>query len=375
MTLKGIDKLPIKVSDKVALKIYKKLSSINIKVGNMNSQLKHSIINDNFINIMSMRESLESTKIEGTQVTFDEVLDEKNDKKKSNEVKEVLNYMDALHYGYTEIKNNNMPISSKLIKELHEILLKDTRGRDKNPGNFRKIQNFIGTDKKIENATYIPIDANDIGEYMTNLEYFMNGIEHSSLIAQDNSGDTYFTYDSDPLIRTAITHAQFESIHPFLDGNGRLGRILIILMLVNAGVIDKPVFFVSEELEKEKARYYDLLNGVRAKESDWEGWIMFFLNASERMIDSILYKIDASEQLYKKGSKLLNKDSEGMLWILTFQDPKITVKRASEATGFSQPTVRKGLKKLAELDLVYEEKSKQRNKSYNNYELLRIINS
>lgn len=372
MTLKGINKLPVMVNDKVAIKIYKKVAKIGNKIGKMNSELTHSVINDNFINVMSMRESVESTRIEGTQVTFDEVLNEKMQKSKSNEVIEVLNYMEALNYGYNKIKNENMPITSKLIKELHSILLNGTRGKEKDPGNFRKIQNFIGPDSNIENATYIPIDANEIDDYMTNLEYFMNGFQHSSLIR--NSNDTYFNFDSDPLIRTAITHAQFESIHPFLDGNGRLGRILIILMLVNAEVIDRPVFFVSEELEKEKARYYDLLNGVRAKDSDWEGWITFFLDATERMLDSILLKINKSEELYKKGVRLLKTDSEKMIWILTFQEPKITVKRASDITKFSQPTVRKALKKLAENDLIYEEKSKKRNRSYNNYDLLRIIN-
>ncbi|WP_340139035.1 Fic family protein [Mammaliicoccus sciuri] len=373
LTLKGVPKLPVNITSDIALKIYKKLAEVNIKVGKLNSELQHSIINDNFINIMSMRESLESTKIEGTQVTFDEVLEEKMDKKQSNEVTEVLNYMNALSYGYNEIKVNNTPISEKLIKELHNILLSGTRGKEKNPGNFRKIQNFIGPDNKIENATYVPIDANMIGEYMTNLEYFINGIEHSSL--KEKEGGHYFNYYTDPLIRTAITHAQFESIHPFLDGNGRLGRILIILTLVSANVIDKPVFFVSEELEKEKSRYYDLLNGIRTKTPDWEGWIMFFLNASERMIDSILMKISMSEELYFKGIRMLKTDSEKKIWFITFQEPKITVAKASKITGFTQPTVRKALKKLAENDLVYEEKSKQRNKNYNNYELLRIINN
>lgn len=116
LTLRGVEKLPIAVKDRVALKIYIKVSEINGKLGKMNSELSHAIINDNFINIMSMRESLESTKIEGTQVTFDELLDEKMERKQRNEVKEVLNYLDALNYGYDQIKNKNMPISTNLIK-------------------------------------------------------------------------------------------------------------------------------------------------------------------------------------------------------------------------------------------------------------------
>ncbi|NJH82106.1 hypothetical protein BUZ57_08405 [Staphylococcus hyicus] len=117
-----------------------------------------------------------------------------------------------------------------------------------------------------------------------------------------------------------------------------------------------------------------MLNGVRTKDGDWEAWIIFFLSASERMIDSILKKIEKSEALYNKGAKLLKTESENRLWFLTFQEPKITVKKASEITSYSQPTVRRALKKLASYDLIYEEKSKKRNKSYNNYELLRIIN-
>nr|WP_255460141.1 MULTISPECIES: Fic family protein [unclassified Gemella] len=179
--------------------------------------------------------------------------------------------------------------------------MNNARGTTSNKEEFRKIQNFIGSDKKIENAVYIPIDSNEIPVYMTNLEYFINEEKHRDFEVDVKEDSTIFDHSVDSLLRIAIMHAQFESIHPFLDGNGRLGRILIALMAVKENIIEFPLFFVSEELEKERIRYYNSLNATRADNPDWISWIYFFLNASERMSNKIIEEIESSEQLAKYG--------------------------------------------------------------------------
>jgi Fic family protein len=270
MAIEGIELLPPKVSTKEALDLYKKVADIKSAIGRLNAELNHSIIDKNIIQIFSLQESVQSTRIEGTQVTFADMIEQATNEKKSKEVIEVLNYRKALRRGIELLKAGN-PISSKMIRELHSILMSgETRGTTSASGEFRKVQNFIGPDKKIENATYIPISAEKISDYMTNLEYYINGEVHSSFPTFDEY-EEYEVFDQnvDTLIKTAIIHAQFESIHPFLDGNGRLGRILIILCFMMDDLINEPVFFISEELEKERLRYYNRLNGVRGDNPDW----------------------------------------------------------------------------------------------------------
>ena len=172
--LEGIKKLPIEIQNKDAIEIFKKLSSVNKKIGKLDTILRKSIVNKSILSLLTLNESVQSTRIEGTQVTFYEIMENKSKKNKSWQQTEVLNYHKAIEHGVKLIKSGDV-ISTRMIKELHAILMEDARGTVSNKGEFRKIQNFIGPDKKIENAVYIPINANLINEYMTNLEYFING--------------------------------------------------------------------------------------------------------------------------------------------------------------------------------------------------------
>lgn len=376
MAIEGIELLPPKVSTKEALDLYKKVADIKSAIGRLNAELNHSIIDKNIIQIFSLQESVQSTRIEGTQVTFADMIEQATNEKKSKEVIEVLNYRKALRRGIELLKAGN-PISSKMIRELHSILMSgETRGTTSASGEFRKVQNFIGPDKKIENATYIPISAEKISDYMTSLEYYINGEVHSSFSTFDEY-EEYEVFDQnvDTLIKTAIIHAQFESIHPFLDGNGRLGRILIILCFMMDDLINEPVFFISEELEKERLRYYNRLNGVRGDNPDWYSWIDFFLSASQRMANSLLKKLENIEDLAKTGLSIINEKNATInnIWLYTFSNPYCTAKDVADDLQITSQTARRHLNVLAEKKLLEMDQSKKRNRLYVNYDLMSIL--
>ncbi|MFQ9626777.1 MAG: Fic family protein [Enterococcus avium] len=374
--IKGLELLPPKVTVVQALQLYKKVAIIKSSIGKLNSELGHSMVNSQLIQMLTLKESVQSTRIEGTQVTFADMIEDATKKNKSNEVVEVDNYMEALSEGIDLIQSG-VPISSRLIKQLHKVLMgKNTRGTTSSSGEYRSIQNFLGPTNSIEDAVYIPIGANEIGDYMTNLEYFINTEKHQSFEKQiDPDFEVLLDETSDPLIKTAIMHAQFESIHPFLDGNGRMGRILIVLSTMQDGLIDKPVFFVSEELEKERLRYYNLLNGVRGKNPDWFSWIEFFLNACQRMATSLLNRLESINELATSGAKKINSDRNviNQIWVMTFLKPYLTVSEVAKHLDIAVSTARRDLNTLVELKLIDVDNSKRKNKVYVNYDLLRLL--
>lgn len=374
MAIQGIEMLPPEVKIEDALVLYKEIAEIKTLIGKLNSELNHSIINSQLIQILSLQESVQSTRIEGTQVTFADMIEDATKKQKSNEVTEVINYMDALKEGIS-LTNQGYPISTRLIRQLHEILMgENTRGTTVSAGEFRKIQNFIGPTDRIEDAVYIPIPAGDIGEYMSNLENYVNGQEHHTFNTSSHENHILLGIDSDPLIKTAIMHAQFESIHPFLDGNGRMGRILIVLNTMRDNLIEYPVFFVSEELEKERLRYYNLLNGVRGNNPDWYAWIKFFLDACKRMAINILNKLESIDDLARKGQGMIKSTgSISSIWFYSFTKPSISVREVADILNISPTTARNGLNRLVDLKLLDTDKAKTKNKVYVNYDLLRLL--
>ena len=370
--LEGIKKLPIEIQNKDAIEIFKKLSSVNKKIGKLDTILRKSIVNKSILSLLTLNESVQSTRIEGTQVTFYEIMENKSKKNKSWQQTEVLNYHKAIEHGVKLIKSGDV-ISTRMIKELHAILMEDARGTVSNKGEFRKIQNFIGPDKKIENAVYIPINANLINEYMTNLEYFINGEYHRDFDKKVGEDKELFDHQIDSLLRIAIMHAQFESIHPFLDGNGRLGRILIVLMAIKEKIMEAPLFFVSEELEVDRIRYYNTLNETRGETPSWVSWIIFFLNASERMANKIIEKIETAETLASTGLNKCKTSVQSDVWLATFREPIATATDIAEITGYHKQTVKKALDYLVVNNLLDKDKSSRRNIKYYNYDLIRTI--
>ena len=370
--LEGIKKLPIEIQNKDAIEIFKKLSSVNKKIGKLDTILRKSIVNKSILSLLTLNESVQSTRIEGTQVTFYEIMENKSKKNKSWQQTEVLNYHKAIEHGVKLIKSGDV-ISTRMIKELHAILMEDARGTVSNKGEFRKIQNFIGPDKKIENAVYIPINANLINEYMTNLEYFINGEYHRDFDKKVGEDKELFDHQIDSLLRIAIMHAQFESIYPFLDGNGRLGRILIVLMAIKEKIMEAPLFFVSEELEVERIRYYNTLNETRGETPSWVSWIIFFLNASERMANKIIEKIETAETLASTGLNKCKTSVQSDVWLATFRELIATATNIAEITGYHKQTVKKALDYLVVNNLLDKDKSSRRNIKYYNYDLIRTI--
>ncbi len=215
---------------------------------------------------MQTKEAVLSSKIEGTQATLNEVLeyeakDEKNDdSERKKDIHEIINYREALELGVKSLKTT--PLAENLIKKLHTILLRSGRGQNKAPGQFRKAQVFIGRPGAgIEDASFVPPPANEIIPLFSNLEKYLN------------SGD-----EKDPLVQIAIAHYQFEAIHPFLDGNGRVGRLIISLFLYERQLLSHPFLYLSEFFEEHRENYYELLRMVSEK-GQWEEWITFFLTA------------------------------------------------------------------------------------------------
>ena len=371
---KGLKFLPPSMSIKEAVILLQKLAKVNMIIGSMKSEFGHSLVGDSLVSLFSLSESVQSTRIEGTQVTFYDMFEKTSNRQKEWEKQEVLNYQEALKHGLLLIENG-MPFSTRLIKELHRILMTNARGTNSAGGEYRRIQNFIGPDSKIEHAVYIPVEAQTISEYMENLEFFVNGVHHSSFTQIDDNDLFTIDENADPLLKIAIMHAQFESIHPFLDGNGRLGRILIALMAVKYGLVNVPVFLVSEELEKERSRYYDLLNGIRGEEPDWFAWLSFFIDFCGRMSEQLVKKMQTSSQLAEHGLKKIKLDSERKTWLLSFKCPRLTVKDVVQACKMNISTARKALNALVEYDLLFTSKNIKRNKAYINYNLIRLLSN
>src|SRR4030043_1754286 len=217
---------------------------------------------DLFIAMYVKKEALLSSQIEGTQASLEGVLEFEADlipKENVNEIQEVINYIKALNYGMDRLKE--LPMSLRLIKEIHRILLEETRGAQRNPGEFRRSQNWIGPPgATINESIFIPPPSDMVTPAMGELEKFFHKKTNIP-----------------PLVKIALIHAQVETIHPFLDGNGRVGRLLITFYLFCEGILFKPLLYLSFYLKKNRADYYDLLMKVRLK-GTWEDWIKFFLN-------------------------------------------------------------------------------------------------
>ncbi|AGB40968.1 hypothetical protein Halha_1007 [Halobacteroides halobius DSM 5150] len=360
--MKPFEPLELPIEDHInPLEFYDELISANMNVGKYEVMLKKSKINEDFlITPLSLQEAFQSTKIEGTQVTFDEVLEFDIDKKENNdEAQEVLNYYDALQYGKKAL--SRLPISTRLFKELHGILLSGgVRGESRAPGEYRSVQNFIGPEGcTMETATFVPPAPQSVDDCMANLEKYIN---------EPND-------DLHPLVRIAIIHAQFETIHPFLDGNGRIGRILIPLYLYDVDLIDFPNLFISETLEKDKHKYYRLLNGTR-REEGWNEWIKFFLESVNKQALKNIDTIEDIDKLYEKDLEktmdLINSTNVVDLVKTMFQRPIFNVKMISSLAGIPDSTCRRYLSILEEEQIIYSD-NKVRNRKYYYYNLLDLL--
>jgi len=306
---------------------------------------------DIFIQMHITKEANTSSKIEGTKTGIDEVLVSKEqiDPEKRDDWQEVRNYIDAMNYSIKELEK--LPLSNRLIKKVHKILLDSVRGASKLPGEFRKSQNWIGGGS-LTSAYFIPPHHNDVPELMSDLEMFI----HNEEIFVPH------------LIKIAIVHYQFETIHPFLDGNGRIGRLLIPLYLVSNGLLKKPSLYLSDFIEKNKSAYYEALTQVRMS-NDIIQWIKFFLdaiiktaNSGVETFETILeIKKDMDKKVMKFGKRAQNASK---LVEFLYQKPVISVSDTIKPLDVSKQTANLLIKDFEKYGILKEITGHERNKLF-----------
>ena len=306
---------------------------------------------DLFISMHVLKEATQSSKIEGTQTKMEDALLEKEDVAldKRDDWEEVNNYVAAMDEAIAKLES--LPVSSRLVRDTHATLLQGVRGKHKQPGDFRVSQNWIGG-ATINDAVFVPPVHTSIGELMGDIEKFVHDNDH------------YFP----ELLKIALVHYQFETIHPFLDGNGRVGRLLITLYLVSKGILKRPVLYLSDFFERNRAIYYDNLMMVREK-NDLQRWFKFFLVGIVETAKSGIATFDNILKLQKKveiqlqtlGSRAAN--AQKIIHYL-YQKPIINAARVGKIAGISPASAYKLIADLEHLGIIGEVTGGKRGKRY-----------
>ena len=317
---------------------------------------------DLFISMYVQKEALLSSQIEGTQATLEDIFDPSIDANINADVNDVVNYTKATNYAIKRLES--LPLCNRLLLETHEILLFGVRGKEKNPGEFRHSQNWIGgTGSTIKTARYIPPDVLTMKEALSDLEKYMN-----------------YEDGTDHIIRIALIHYQFESIHPFLDGNGRIGRLLIVLYLLEKGVIKTPSLYLSYYLKQNRIEYYDRMSAVRDK-GNYEQWIKFFIKG---IVVSGQSAIETADKLIDLRNRNFNRIREAKYTSRTFatmeklfeylqKSPMIDIKRTSQEMNLAYNTVASAVKRFQELGILKLQNKQDRNKIYIYDEYISIL--
>ena len=328
------------------------LEQASLKLGELNSFSRLVPDTDMFIIMHIFKEAVVSSRIEGTRTNIEEAFNDKNNiaPEKRDDWKEVNNYVMAMNNAIEELKK--LPLSNRLIKNIHKILLSSGRGEHKNPGEFRRSQNWIGG-ATIADAIFIPPSHEELPELLSDFEKFLN------------NKDVKVPH----LVKIAIAHYQFETIHPFLDGNGRIGRLLITLYFVANGILEKPLLYLSDFFEKNKTLYYDNLTFVRTK-NNLSQWIKFFLtgvvttadNAGETLQKIIRLK----EDIEKNRILAMGKRSKHALALLRhlFRNPVITGGDVQKTLNLSPKAANNLVKAFMEKDILVETTGYQRNRIF-----------
>ena len=312
-----------------------------------------------FISMYVRKEALMSSQIEGTQATLEDVLDPCLEENTNRPVGDVVNYIKATDFAVNRLKE--LPLCNRLIKETHEVLLSGVRGQNKKPGEFRHSQNWIGaTGCNLQNARYIPPSVEDMIQAMSDLEKYIN---------KDNTLDV--------LIQAALIHYQFETIHPFLDGNGRIGRLLITLFLMEKQVLSSPVLYISYFLKKNRVEYYDRMSEVR-RSGNYEQWIKFFLEAVYESARDAVETIDKLTSLHEtyciKISSLGRRAKSAMLVFEYLEaNPIIEIQKTAKELGIAFNTISSAVKDLINIGVLVQTSTQSRNRTFAYKEYLEIL--
>ncbi len=318
---------------------------------------------DFFIQMHVRREAATSSKIEGIHTSVTEAAMDKEDldPEKRDDWEEVQNYIKSLHWANEEL-NQNKPLTVRLIKSAHKILLDGVRGHNKRPGDFRNKQNWIGGSSP-QDAIFVPPVHQSIAEHMGDLEKFWHSNEKPI----------------PELIKMAITHYQFETIHPFEDGNGRTGRLLIILQLINTGFLTKPALYLSKFFADNRQSYYDFLLRV-STHGDLEGWIKFFLKGvvvtakdGKETLQAILELRKKYENLIEGGIGLKRQKAAKKLLLQLFSKPVVTVKDIETILGVTTPTANKFADEFQDIGLFEETTGFNRNRIFQLHEYINLF--
>lgn len=312
-----------------------------------------------FVSMYVRKEALISSQIEGTQCTLDDVLNPDLDSNTNLDVADVINYVKAVQYALD--RSSTLPLCNRLLCEIHEVLMEGVRGQEKNPGEFRRSQNWIGAANcALKDARFVPPNVDDMTEAISALEKYIN------------ENDKY-----DPLVRAALIHYQFETIHPFLDGNGRIGRLLILLYLMDKKLLSKPVLYVSFFLKKNQVEYYDRISEVR-RSGNYEQWVRFFLEAVSKAAEDATSSIEKLTELHERNLGKLPHSSRSRnitreLFDYLEKHPIINVKKTAQDLGVSFNTATNAIRKLIDTGILKENTNVSRNRIFIYDEYLSIL--
>ena len=342
-------------------KLHKRIETVSLRLGELNSFAKFVPNIDLFIQSYVMKEVVTSSRIEGTNTNIEQAFSDELDinPEQRDDWRETAKYREAMNFALGELEK--IPLSNRLIKKAQKILLSHVRGKTKNPGEFRKSQNWIGG-ATINDAMFVPPSMEHVENLMSDLEKFLHneqiGIPH--------------------LVKIAIAHYQFETIHPFLDGNGRIGRLMITLYLVSVGMLEKPLLYTSDFFQKNKSSYYDKLTFARDKD-DLSGWIYYFLQAIESTaIDaaaSLNEIISLKEKLTTKKIPTLGRKTQSAQKFLDliFMRPVVTARYVSKNIGLSPKASNDLIRDFVSLNILKEITGYKRNRLFVFTNYLKIL--
>lgn len=305
-----------------------------------------------FVAMYVRQEAVLSSQIEGTQSTLQDLLDFEAGGRRASQprdVEEVVNYVRAMNHGLARI--TELPLSLRLTREIHSELLEGVRGQNRSPGEFRRTQNWLGPQGcTLREAEFVPPPPQEMNQALHDFERFLHA------------------RDSLPvLVQCGLAHAQFETIHPFLDGNGRVGRLLITLLLCERGVLQRPLLYLSHYLRAHRAEYYDRLTAIR-NDGDWEGWLKFFLRGvyeiSRSATESSRSILELRERHRDQIASLSSSNSGLRLLDYLFQQPVVTIRLVADQLGCSFVTAARTVEDMGRLGLLVEVTGWKRNRRY-----------